>query len=128
MTAAVPKVLVVDDDPDNLRMVSRFLQAKGLAVSVTSSPFEVTGLIRAEEPDVIILDVMMPALDGEAVAKFVRSEWPEDRPQIIFYSAIDGGPLRELAKRVPRSVAVPKTAGLRALHEAIEALVAVGAV
>jgi len=124
VTEAVPKVLVVDDDPDNLRMVSRFLEAKGFSVVVTSSPFEVTRLLREQEPDVVVLDVMMPALDGEAVAKFIRGEWPEERPQILFYSAIDDERLQLLAGRVPGSTAVAKTAGLGALYGSIKELIA----
>jgi len=124
VTDAAPKVLVVDDDPDNLRMVSRYLEAKGYSVVVTSSPFDVTRLLRQEEPDVVVLDVMMPALDGEAVAKFIRGEWPIERPQILFYSAIDDEPLRLLTDRIPGSTAVAKTAGLGALLESIQEIIA----
>jgi two-component system OmpR family response regulator len=113
------KVLVVDDDPDNLRMVSRFLGSKGIAVVTTDSPFAVNGLLREEEPDIVILDVMMPALDGETVARFIRAASNSSKPMILFYSAMGESELKALTDRVPGSIFLAKTAGLVALHDAV---------
>jgi len=114
-----PKVLVVDDDADNLTMVKRFLGAKGIEVITTDSPFAVNALLREEEPDVVVLDVMMPALDGETVARFIRGASKGARPLILFYSAMGVSDLKRLAARVPGSTSLPKTAGLHALLEAV---------
>ena len=115
----MPKVLVVDDDPDNLVMVKRFLGAQGITVLTTDSPFGVSALIGREKPDVVVLDVMMPALDGETVARFIQSAAIGDKPLILFYSAMGSDDLEKLAARVPGSTFLPKTAGLKALHEAV---------
>ncbi len=117
MSGASNRVLVVDDDPRNLGMVRRYLEAKGLEVITTDSPFGVTAIVSREDPDVVILDIMMPALDGETVARFIRESGGGAR--IVFYSAINESELRALVERVPGSVSIPKTASLATLHKAV---------
>jgi two-component system response regulator MprA len=66
------RVLVVDDDPPLLRMLSRSLTAEGFEVTV--APDGAAALVAAERsaPDVIVLDVAMPAIDGLAVCRRLR--------------------------------------------------------
>ena len=67
------RVLVVDDDPPLLRMLSRSLNAEGFEVTV--APDGGAALVAAERsaPDVIVLDVAMPGIDGLAVCRRLRS-------------------------------------------------------
>jgi len=113
------KVLVVDDDKDVLRMAQRFLEAKGLEVVVCDSPFAAGPTVTREQPDVVVLDVMMPALSGDKLAVFIGDSGPKT-PVIIFYSASDADRLQEIKNRFPGSSAVEKTAGLAALLRAVE--------
>jgi two-component system, OmpR family, response regulator MprA len=68
------RVLVVDDDPPLRRMLARTLVAEGFEVTV--APDGGAALVAAERsaPDVIVLDVAMPALDGLAVCRRLRSK------------------------------------------------------
>jgi two-component system, OmpR family, response regulator MprA len=68
------RVLVVDDDPPLRRMLARTLTAEGYDVTV--APDGGAALLEAERaaPDVIVLDVAMPALDGLAVCRRLRSK------------------------------------------------------
>ena len=68
------RVLVVDDDPPLRRMLERTLAAEGFEVTVAADG--AAALIAAERsaPDVIVLDVAMPALDGLAVCRRLRSK------------------------------------------------------
>ena len=68
------RVLVVDDDPPLRRMLERTLAAEGFEVTVAADG--AAALIAAERsaPDVIVLDVAMPALDGLAVCRLLRSK------------------------------------------------------
>ncbi len=68
------RVLVVDDDPPLRRMLERTLAAEGFEVSLAADG--AAALIAAERsaPDVIVLDVAMPALDGLAVCRRLRSK------------------------------------------------------
>ena len=59
-----PPILVVDDDPQTLRLVRQALAEAGYAVVETGDPDEVAGLIRAEKPRLVLLDLMLPGTDG----------------------------------------------------------------
>jgi CheY-like chemotaxis protein len=113
------KVLIVDDDPDVLRMAARFLESRGVEVHTSTSPFGVSAIVISEKPDIVVLDVMMPALGGEVLARFLGSVPEEDRPVIVFYSAMPAHELTELAARVPGTRCVQKTAGLAALYRTL---------
>jgi two-component system response regulator MprA len=73
-TARAERVLVVDDDPSLRRMLERTLTAEGLDVS--SAPDGGAALVAAERvaPDIIVLDVAMPGLDGLAVCRRLRAK------------------------------------------------------
>lgn len=66
------KVLVADDDPQLLRLVTRNLQLEDYDVIATSDGQQALEQIEATAPDLVLLDVMMPRLDGFAVCERVR--------------------------------------------------------
>ena len=59
-----PRILVVDNDPHTLRFVRDALTRAGYAVSVTAEPGEMAGQIRAEKPQLVLLDLMLPGTGG----------------------------------------------------------------
>ena len=59
-----PRILVVDDDPRILRMVRDTLADAGYAPLVTGAPDDLAGLIRAERPQLVLLDLLLPGRDG----------------------------------------------------------------
>ncbi len=61
---AQPRILVVDDDPHTLRHVRDALTKGGYAVSVTAEPDEIVDLVRAERPQLVLLDLMLPGTGG----------------------------------------------------------------
>ena len=67
-SGAVPeerqRILVVDDDPRTLRYVRDTLTGAGYAPLVTGAPGDLAGLIRAERPELVLLDLMLPGRDG----------------------------------------------------------------
>jgi two-component system response regulator MprA len=67
-------VLVVDDDPPLRRMLERTLAAEGFEVALASDGAAALVAIERSAPDLIVLDVAMPALDGLAVCRRVRSK------------------------------------------------------
>ena len=77
------RVLVVDDDPHTLRYVRGALSEAGYDVLVTAKPAEISDLIRAERPRLVLLDLMLPGSDGIEL----MTELPElaDLP-VIFIS------------------------------------------
>lgn len=72
VTAAI-RVLVVDDEPPIVELVRGYLEREGWEVRVAADGPSAVGLARTDRPDVIILDVMLPGLDGIEVCRQVRT-------------------------------------------------------
>jgi CheY-like chemotaxis protein len=68
------RVLLVDDDPFVLKMYQQGLSARGVQVKVAADGLAAISALRADKPDVVVLDLMMPKLTGADVLKFMRSE------------------------------------------------------
>jgi two-component system alkaline phosphatase synthesis response regulator PhoP len=66
------KILVVDDEPDMLELVSFNLKAEGFEVCTAANGPEALNRARAMLPDLIVLDLMLPDLDGVAVCEILR--------------------------------------------------------
>ena len=66
------RVLVVDDDPEILSVVRRGLAYEGYTIDTTTNGAEALAKAREMEPDLVILDIMMPGIDGIEVAKRLR--------------------------------------------------------
>ena len=69
----MPKVLVIDDEPDILTLVDIVLRHQGYEVVLANNSRKGLELYRHEHPDVIVLDLRMPEMDGIAVLKQIRS-------------------------------------------------------
>ncbi|GCE23808.1 response regulator transcription factor [Dictyobacter kobayashii] len=72
MTSKKTMILTADDDPQLLRLVSRNLEFDGYEVITARDGQEALTMIEANHPDLILLDVMMPKMDGLAVCQYVR--------------------------------------------------------
>ena len=66
-------VLVVDDDELNRVLVQRILEGRGIEVEVVASGMEALGAIERRRPDLIVLDIMMPGVNGVDVLDHVKS-------------------------------------------------------
>jgi CheY-like chemotaxis protein len=67
------KILVVDDVPENVRLLEAVLISRGYRVVTATDGLAALDLVETEEPDLILLDVMMPGLDGYAVCSHLRA-------------------------------------------------------
>ena len=67
-----PKILVVDDVPQNVRLLEAVLVPRGYEVLTAHDGIAALELVESEHPDLILLDVMMPGLDGYAVCSHLR--------------------------------------------------------
>src|SRR2546428_10104020 len=72
--AGIPKVLVVDDDGKIVALIRAYLNRAGYQVLEAADGLSALRLIRAAEPDLVVLDVMLPELDGLAGAPVSREE------------------------------------------------------
>ena len=68
------QILVVEDDPDIAELIRHYLEKSGHAVQVLGSGGAVLPKVRGERPDLIVLDLMLPGLDGLMVCQALRSD------------------------------------------------------
>jgi adenylate cyclase len=68
------RILVVDDIPENVRLLEAVLGARGYEVLTATSGEEALDLVASAEPDLILLDVVMPGMDGYAVCRALRGD------------------------------------------------------
>jgi len=74
------KILVVDDDPDILEALTMILESQGYQVVTAQDGVEGLANLKAEKPDLMILDLLMPKMDGFAVCKELQDpRWAKYR-------------------------------------------------
>lgn len=83
------RILVVDDDADIVLMIQRILEKSGFEVARTTEGAEAIRMIEQESFDLILLDIMMPGIDGFEVARSVRRNEKGVRPPVVFVTARD---------------------------------------
>jgi class 3 adenylate cyclase/CheY-like chemotaxis protein len=83
------KVLVVDDTPMNVKMLADVLAFKGYQVATASGGKEGLAKVESEKPDLVLLDVMMPDLDGYAVCRAIRAKPETAILPVVMVTALD---------------------------------------
>ncbi len=78
MTTEAARILIVEDNPLNLELATELLKLSGYVVLQARSAEEGLRLARAERPDLILLDVRLPGMDGLAAVKVLKQD-PETR-------------------------------------------------
>ncbi len=81
------KILIVDDDIDSLKLIGLMLQRQGYEISAASSGGQAISKAVAESPNLIILDVMMPDMDGYEVCRRLRGDSNTQGIPIIMFTA-----------------------------------------
>ena len=87
------KVLVVEDDPDSLDMVKRTLEKAGHLTVPASNGWEALLALDAHHVDMIVLDLMMPGMNGNAFLRIVRNDQRRKAMPVIVLSALASGDL-----------------------------------
>ena len=87
VTRAKPRILIVDDEPDTLELIEFNLRAAGYDISTAEEGAEAIRKARQAAPDLIILDVMLPELDGLEVCKVLRADPVTSRIPVLMLTA-----------------------------------------
>ena len=83
----IPRILVVDDQPINVQLLKRKLEREGMQVIAAYTGKEAITLVEDEKPDLILLDVMMPDMDGIEVCQILQANPDTKSIPVIFITA-----------------------------------------
>lgn len=89
MANAAPRILLVDDDPSNLFLLEELLLCEGYVSQLAASGSEALAIAAESIPDLILLDVMMPIMDGFEVCRRLREDVRLQGIPVIFLTALD---------------------------------------
>src|SRR5215813_1971982 len=95
MTEPSAKILVVDDEVKNVRLLEALLAPRGYTVIKAHNGSEALEQAERQRPDLILLDVMMPGMDGFEVCKTLK-----DRPETRFIPVVMMTALRQVENRI----------------------------
>ena len=83
------KILVVDDDPDILDAITMILESQGYEVVTARDGIEGLATLKAENPDLMILDLLMPKMDGFAVCQELQDpRWSKYKVPILILTSV----------------------------------------
>ena len=103
------KVLVVDDDPIVLEVTRARLEAAGYEVVIREDGVGTSNAVAQENPDVVLLDITMPGISGEAIAKLITHNPKRAAVSVIFHSTRGQAELDVLASECRALGAIEKT-------------------
>ncbi|HEX9307760.1 MAG TPA: response regulator [Anaeromyxobacter sp.] len=96
----VRKILIVDDDELHLACAKELLEAEGYEVLVHQTAFGATERLIRSRPDLVLIDVNMPALSGEGLVAILRRRVHATGVKLFLYSSNDEDALRSAAERL----------------------------
>jgi len=108
------RALVVDDDEEDRHRVSGILASQGFAVQEARNGREALDRIRKNHYEMIVLDILMPYLDGFEVMKQLQTQRPEVLERTVVTSRLD---MRDLNAFFPACRALPKPVSVENLSE-----------
>ena len=90
-SASAPCLLVVDDIPANVRVLADMLTFSGYRVITAGGGREGLAMVSSGKPDLVLLDVMMPDMNGYEVCKAIRAEAASSMLPVVMVTALDAG-------------------------------------
>jgi len=116
------KVLIVDDDLGIRMLLSKYLQREGFETLLAEDGLEGVELAKKNHPDLIMLDVVMPRMDGLTAARLIKFYKPLSKVPIVFLTAKDANKEIELAQETRAEVYITKPFDVRQVIEVVEEL------
>src|SRR4051794_39324896 len=114
------RILVVDDEPDTLNVMRLFLEIGGYKPFTIFRPQDAIQLAEIEQPDCIMLDVMMPELDGFTLCKMMRSNPVTANLPIMFVTAYSAKDIEHRRVESGADLVLSKPFGLDEMTAAID--------
>ena len=113
------RIILVDDDPAILRMMARLLRDRGVAYFGIDLPVDSEYVIARFKPQVVLLDVMMPRMNGPELARRLRTMEDTRDITVAFYSATSPDSLPSDVRDIPF---IPKGCPLKELMNSLDGL------
>ena len=118
------KILIVDDEKDALFILEKELAARGYSVIVADNGSDALNLAKSEHPDLIILDIWMPGMDGPEVAEKLQEDPKTKHIPVIFLTCLfQKREEEEQGRVVAGKVLIAKPYSIDGLSAQIERLV-----
>jgi two-component system, OmpR family, alkaline phosphatase synthesis response regulator PhoP len=114
-----PRVLVVDDESDFIQLLKYNLENQGFDILTAGDGVAALNVARRELPDVVLVDLMLPDIDGFSVCEILRSQPSTSKVPIIVVSALDGEYVRSRGIQTGVSCCFKKPVDMKALGESI---------
>lgn len=114
-----PRVLVVDDESDFIQLLKYNLENQGFDILTASDGVAALNAARRELPDVVLIDLMLPDIDGFSVCEILRSQPSTSKVPIIVVSALDGDYVRTRGVQAGVACCFKKPVDMKVLGESI---------
>jgi len=99
--ATKPKLLIVDDEPDAVLILAKTLLARGYRVITAESGLQAINMAKMGKPDLILLDILMPDMDGTQVAAALQENPTTQNIPVIFLTCLITKKTQEIGSRYP---------------------------
>lgn len=86
---AKPRIVAIDDEAEFIDMILNYFEPRGYEISAAIRGTKGIELVREKKPDVVVMDLKMPGIDGDEVLTLIKSMKPS--PKVVFVTAYDDG-------------------------------------
>ncbi len=118
------KILIVDDDPDIRKITTRFLSTQGYEIAVASDGFEAGARVMDFNPDLLVLDLVMPGMDGFEVCKRIKENPRTSHIKVLAITGYDTEENRDQIMKAGADGYLAKPVENARLLEEVEVLLA----
>jgi DNA-binding response OmpR family regulator len=116
------KVLIADDEPSILMSLEFLLKKEGYKVLIARDGQEAVSLFTIEQPMILVLDIMMPKMDGYEVCSYVKTHYKYKAPKVVFLSAKNKETEIEHGYELGADLYIPKPFSTRELIKKVNLL------
>jgi two-component system alkaline phosphatase synthesis response regulator PhoP len=112
-------ILIVEDDPKSLTLTRDLLQISGYTTIEATNGEQGVELAKANKPDLILMDIMMPKMDGYSACKAIKADEATKKIPVVMLTAVGYELNKELARRIGADGYVTKPFSRQELMAAI---------
>lgn len=113
------KIFIIDDSELMIEMTTDILTEAGFTVISTDTPLGATSKIRSENPDLTLVDISMPALQGNKIVELVKGNEGTQNNKVLLFSDRDTDELKRIAEECGADGFIKKTSDVNSLIEQI---------